>query len=200
MAETKTDQAGLASAGSSSSRPPSACSPSRATTAPRSATSATSWGSARASSTGTSSPRTPSSRSCSQDLLARAAARPAAGDREADDPVDRIEQGIRASIGFFREDPGFLAVIRTAARYDEFAGASSRRARRSSSPTPRSTSRRACRREHPARRPRADGARHPRRDLPLRRDLPRDRTARLRTTVRSWPTRPSPSASAGLLA
>ena len=39
-----------------------------------------------------------------------------------DDPVERIEQGIRASIGFFRENPGLLAVIRVAARYEEFVG------------------------------------------------------------------------------
>ena len=41
---------------------------------------------------------------------------------EVDDPVARIEQGIRASIEFFREDPGFLGLIRTAGRYDEFVG------------------------------------------------------------------------------
>ena len=39
-----------------------------------------------------------------------------------DDPVARIEQGIRASIDFFRASPGFLELIRTAARYEEFAG------------------------------------------------------------------------------
>ncbi len=38
-----------------------------------------------------------------------------------DDPVARIEQGIRASIDFFRASPGFLELIRTAARYDEFS-------------------------------------------------------------------------------
>ena len=38
------------------------------------------------------------------------------------DPVDRIEHGIRASIEFFRANPGFLALSRTAARYEEFAG------------------------------------------------------------------------------
>jgi AcrR family transcriptional regulator len=38
-------------------------------------------------------------------------------------PVERIEQGIRASIDFYRLDPGFLTVIRTAARYEEFTGA-----------------------------------------------------------------------------
>lgn len=38
-----------------------------------------------------------------------------------DDPVKRIEQGIRASIDFFRADPGYLSVMRTAARYEEFA-------------------------------------------------------------------------------
>ncbi len=36
-------------------------------------------------------------------------------------PVDRIEQGIRASIAFFRSNPGFVALIRTAARYEQFA-------------------------------------------------------------------------------
>ncbi len=40
----------------------------------------------------------------------------------AADPVERIEQGIRASIDFFRSSPGFLGLIRTAARYEEFAG------------------------------------------------------------------------------
>ncbi|HET7481815.1 MAG TPA: hypothetical protein VFK89_03040, partial [Actinomycetota bacterium] len=39
-----------------------------------------------------------------------------------DDPVARIEQGIRASIDFFRQNPGYLELIRTAARYEEFAG------------------------------------------------------------------------------
>jgi AcrR family transcriptional regulator len=39
-----------------------------------------------------------------------------------DDPVARIEEGIRASIEFFRSDPGFLGLIRTAARYEEFSG------------------------------------------------------------------------------
>jgi AcrR family transcriptional regulator len=39
-----------------------------------------------------------------------------------EDPVSRIEQGIRASIRFYREEPGYLEVIRTAARYDEFSG------------------------------------------------------------------------------
>ena len=37
------------------------------------------------------------------------------------DPVERIEQGIRASIEFFRANPGFLSLSRTAARYEEFA-------------------------------------------------------------------------------
>ncbi len=36
-------------------------------------------------------------------------------------PVARIEQGIRASIDFFRETPAFLSLIRGAARYEEFA-------------------------------------------------------------------------------
>lgn len=40
---------------------------------------------------------------------------------ETNDPVERIERGIRASIGFFRDDPSILEVIRIAARYDEFA-------------------------------------------------------------------------------
>ncbi|MDQ4025190.1 MAG: TetR/AcrR family transcriptional regulator [Actinomycetota bacterium] len=38
-----------------------------------------------------------------------------------DDPVARIEQGIRASIDFFRRAPGFLELIRIAARYEEFS-------------------------------------------------------------------------------
>jgi len=38
-----------------------------------------------------------------------------------EDPVQRIEAGIRASIDFYRADPGFLSLIRTAARYEEFA-------------------------------------------------------------------------------
>ncbi len=38
------------------------------------------------------------------------------------DPVQRIEAGIKASIEFFRSKPGFLSLIRTAARYDEFSG------------------------------------------------------------------------------
>jgi AcrR family transcriptional regulator len=36
-------------------------------------------------------------------------------------PVARIEHGIRASIDFFRDTPAFLSLIRTAARYEEFA-------------------------------------------------------------------------------
>jgi AcrR family transcriptional regulator len=39
-----------------------------------------------------------------------------------DDPVHRIEEGIRASIEFFRGNPGFLELIRIAARYEEFSG------------------------------------------------------------------------------
>ncbi len=39
-----------------------------------------------------------------------------------EDPVDRIETGIKTSIEFFRSKPGFLSLIRTAARYDEFSG------------------------------------------------------------------------------
>jgi AcrR family transcriptional regulator len=38
-----------------------------------------------------------------------------------DDPVTRIEEGIRASIGFFRDTPAVVALIRTAARYEEFS-------------------------------------------------------------------------------
>jgi len=41
---------------------------------------------------------------------------------EVDDPVARIEQGIRASIEFFRRNPGFLSLIRIAGRYDDFVG------------------------------------------------------------------------------
>jgi AcrR family transcriptional regulator len=36
------------------------------------------------------------------------------------DPLARIEEGIRASIGFFRDTPAILSLIRTAARYEEF--------------------------------------------------------------------------------
>lgn len=39
-----------------------------------------------------------------------------------DDPVRRIEQGIRASIDFFRTHPEVLALIRIAGRYEEFQG------------------------------------------------------------------------------
>jgi AcrR family transcriptional regulator len=38
------------------------------------------------------------------------------------DPIGRIEQGIRASIDFFRANPSVLEVIRIAARYEEFQG------------------------------------------------------------------------------
>ena len=38
------------------------------------------------------------------------------------DPIARIEQGIRASIEFFRSNPSVLAVIRIAGRYEEFSG------------------------------------------------------------------------------
>ena len=41
--------------------------------------------------------------------------------RGLSDPCERIEHGIRATIEFFRADPGFLALIRTAARYEEFS-------------------------------------------------------------------------------
>ncbi|MGH2730989.1 MAG: TetR/AcrR family transcriptional regulator [Actinomycetota bacterium] len=40
---------------------------------------------------------------------------------DIEDPVQRIEEGIRASIAFFRGNPGFLELIRTAARYEEFS-------------------------------------------------------------------------------
>ena len=36
-------------------------------------------------------------------------------------PVARIEHGIRASVEFFRQTPAFLSLIRSAARYEEFA-------------------------------------------------------------------------------
>ncbi len=36
-------------------------------------------------------------------------------------PIARIEEGIRASIGFFRDTPAIVALIRTAARYEEFS-------------------------------------------------------------------------------
>jgi AcrR family transcriptional regulator len=36
------------------------------------------------------------------------------------DPVERIEEGIRASVEYFRKNPGILALIRTASRYEEF--------------------------------------------------------------------------------
>lgn len=36
-------------------------------------------------------------------------------------PVERIEGGIRASIEYFRANPGILALIRTASRYEEFS-------------------------------------------------------------------------------
>jgi AcrR family transcriptional regulator len=38
------------------------------------------------------------------------------------DPVARIEKGIRTSIDFYRSEPGYLSLIRTAARYEEFSG------------------------------------------------------------------------------
>lgn len=38
------------------------------------------------------------------------------------DPVPRIAQGIRASIGFFRANPEVLSLIRIAGRYEEFQG------------------------------------------------------------------------------
>lgn len=37
------------------------------------------------------------------------------------DPVERIEQGIRATVRFFRADIRFLELIRIAARYEEFS-------------------------------------------------------------------------------
>jgi AcrR family transcriptional regulator len=36
------------------------------------------------------------------------------------DPKERIEEGIRASVEYFRSNPGILALIRTASRYEEF--------------------------------------------------------------------------------
>ena len=41
---------------------------------------------------------------------------------KVDDPVLRIEEGIRASIEFFRDEPAHLGLIRIAARYEEFSG------------------------------------------------------------------------------
>ena len=41
--------------------------------------------------------------------------------QDVEDPVERIENGIRSSIEFFRGNPGFLELIRIAARYEEFA-------------------------------------------------------------------------------
>lgn len=38
------------------------------------------------------------------------------------DPVERLSRGIKASIAFYGSDPGYLALIRTAARYEEFSG------------------------------------------------------------------------------
>lgn len=40
---------------------------------------------------------------------------------DVDDPVERIERGIRASIEFFRGNPGLLTLSRIAARYEEFS-------------------------------------------------------------------------------
>ena len=42
--------------------------------------------------------------------------------QDVNDPVERIEHGIRASIEFFRANPGFLELCRTASRYEEFVG------------------------------------------------------------------------------
>jgi AcrR family transcriptional regulator len=41
---------------------------------------------------------------------------------DVSDPVDRLANGIRASIGFFRANPEVLALIRIAGRYEEFQG------------------------------------------------------------------------------
>ena len=41
---------------------------------------------------------------------------------DIEDPCLRIEAGIKASVEFFRSNPGLLSLIRTAARYDEFSG------------------------------------------------------------------------------
>lgn len=53
-------------------------------------------------------------------LLLRRSQRQAIVDIE--DPVERLARGIEASISFYRSDPGYLALIRTAARYEEFSG------------------------------------------------------------------------------
>lgn len=42
--------------------------------------------------------------------------------KHVDNPVLRLEVGIRASIEFFRDNPGRLGLIRTASRYEEFSG------------------------------------------------------------------------------
>ncbi len=39
-----------------------------------------------------------------------------------DPPLERLERGIRASIDFYRNSPGYVSLIRTAARYEEFSG------------------------------------------------------------------------------
>jgi AcrR family transcriptional regulator len=39
-----------------------------------------------------------------------------------EDPVERLSLGIKASIAFYGSDPGYVSLIRTAARYEEFAG------------------------------------------------------------------------------
>jgi AcrR family transcriptional regulator len=41
---------------------------------------------------------------------------------DVSDPIDRLANGIRASIGFFRANPEVLALIRIAGRYEEFQG------------------------------------------------------------------------------
>ena len=41
---------------------------------------------------------------------------------DTEDPLRRLEQGIRASIDFFRNDPEVLSLIRIAGRYEEFQG------------------------------------------------------------------------------
>ncbi|MGH2820798.1 MAG: TetR/AcrR family transcriptional regulator [Actinomycetota bacterium] len=40
---------------------------------------------------------------------------------DVEDPVERIQRGIRASIEYFRGQPAILALLRTAARYEKFA-------------------------------------------------------------------------------
>ena len=57
-----------------------------------------------------------------QDSLLRLRRAQEAAIATVEDPIERIEQGIRASIEFFRANASVLAAIRIAARYEEFSG------------------------------------------------------------------------------